>query len=102
MYQFTVYVLQITLIACSILSITTSTKLRFDNYRVYSFAVDTENQLEHLQKLEATPNGWEFLEYPILGRESELLVPPHKVAEAHELFKSLQLKYRLKTRNIQQ
>lgn len=38
-----------------------SNKLRFDNYTVYSVNVRTEEQLRVLQNLEATPNEVVFM-----------------------------------------
>lgn len=97
-----VNLIQIGIISYIACAVSGESKLRFDNFRVYSFVVENEVQSQHLQKLEAMPNGWEFLEYPILGRKAELLVPPQKVPDARELCKFLKLKCSVKTRNIQQ
>lgn len=78
------------------------TKIRLDNYRVYSISVQTKDQLEALQALENDPDGLMYLEVPHLGRAAELLVPPNKISEMHKLLKSLKLKFYVKTRNIQQ
>lgn len=78
------------------------TKARFDNYRVYSLSVENKNQLEELREIENNPDGLLYLHEPFLGGKAELLVPPHKVADVHDLFKSLKLKVDLKTRNIQE
>lgn len=101
MHRFTFVV---SLLLCSILIVACDedVRARFDNYRVYSFDVENENQLSALQEIESNPDGLMYLEAPILGRTADLLVPPHKLADVKDLFKSLDLKSKLKTRNIQQ
>lgn len=97
------YIVEIALLLCSVLVVSCDeVRARFDNYRVYSFPVENEGQLEALQEIESNLDGLMYLEAPILGRTAELLVPPNKVADTKELFKSLELKSKLKTRNIQQ
>lgn len=98
------YIVYVALLLSVILVVlaTEDNRARFDNYRVYSFPVEKEHQLEALQEIEAHPDGLMFLEAPILGRTAELLAPPHKLADVQDLFESLNLKAKLKIRNIQE
>ncbi|EAT39608.1 AAEL008599-PA, partial [Aedes aegypti] len=52
---------------------------RFDNYRVYSVNVRTEEQLRVLQNLEATPNEFIFLDAPLAKNSAiQIVVSPAK------------------------
>jgi len=77
-------------------------KARFDNYRVYSLNVDTVEQLKELKKLDGNSDGFEFWKLADVGKEADLMVPPHKFADFEELVESLKISYYLKIRNVQE
>jgi len=77
-------------------------KARFDNYRVYTFNVVTVEQLKELKKLDGNSDGFEFWKLADVGKEADLMVPPHKFADFEELAQSLKLSYYLKIRNVQE
>lgn len=81
--------------------VTAVEKARFDNYRVYSFQVNTVDQLMELRKLDGNSDGFEFWKLVDVGKEADLMVPPHKFADFEELASALKLSYYLKIRNVQ-
>ncbi|KAJ6648921.1 Zinc carboxypeptidase A 1 [Pseudolycoriella hygida] len=76
-------------------------KARFDNYRVYSINVDTVEQLKELRKLDGNSDGFEFWKLADVGKEADLMVPPHKFADFEEMAQALKLNYYLKIQNVQ-
>ncbi|XP_055308598.1 zinc carboxypeptidase-like [Sitodiplosis mosellana] len=75
---------------------------RFDNYRVYQITIDNGKQLAVLEQIQFGWDGVQFLRTPFRTQEViELVVPPHKLCDVIELFKSLKIKYKLLTPNIQ-
>ncbi|XP_037038856.1 zinc carboxypeptidase-like [Bradysia coprophila] len=76
-------------------------KARFDNYRVYSLNVETVEQLMELKKLDGNSDGFEFWKLADVGREADLMVPPHKFADFEELATELKISYYLKIHNVQ-
>lgn len=77
-------------------------KARFDNYRVYSLHVETVEQLLELKKLDGNSDGFEFWKLADVGRETDLMVPPHKFADFEELVAALKISSYLKIRNVQE
>lgn len=77
-------------------------KARFDNYRVYSIAIDNDEQLQVLQELENHPDGLSFLMPPMHNQSAvEIIVPPHKFSEIAELCEQFSMKNELKVENLQ-
>lgn len=77
-------------------------KARYDNYRVYSIAVETEEQLKVLLDLENYQDGVAFVETPhAVQQNAEIIVPPHKFADISELLETFSMKHQLKTENLQ-
>lgn len=78
-------------------------KARFDNYRVYSIAIETDKQLKLLQDFESNNNNeLIFIEVPTtVGINAEILVPPHKFADISDLFEIYGLKAAVKVNNLQ-
>lgn len=86
------------LLICFVASL--AEKARFDNYRVYSVEVENDLQFEVLQQFER--DGISFLESPTgIHQTVEIIVPPHKFADIHELFETLKLKNQLEIQNLQ-
>lgn len=79
-----------------------SEKARFDNYRVYSIEVETDEQLKVLKEIENQQDGLLFLMPPTATQTFvELIVPPHKFADISELCEKFQMKNDLKIDNLQ-
>lgn len=90
----------IVLFVCVALSL--GEKARFDNYRVYSIDVETDEQLQVLKEIENQQNGVLFLMPPTTTQTFvELIVPPHKFADISELCEKFQMKNDLKIDNLQ-
>lgn len=77
-------------------------RARFDNYRVYSIEVETEEQLQVLQQLENHQDGLLFLISPIaVPMRIEIIVPPHKFADIFELCEKYGIKNEIQIENLQ-
>lgn len=77
-------------------------KARFDNYRIYSITIETEEQLKFLQEFENFQTELVFIEPPaMVGTNAEILVPPHKFADASDIFEIYGLKTDIKVNNLQ-
>lgn len=77
-------------------------KARFDNYRVYSIQIENDEQLKVLQGLESNQDGLVFIEAPIsTASATEILVPPHKLADIKDLFEKFNMKSDIKFENFQ-
>lgn len=77
-------------------------KARFDNYRIYSVSIETDEQLNVLRELQNYPDGITFQTIPIrAGQIVDLIVPPHKFADISELFETFAFKTEIKTKNLQ-
>lgn len=90
----------IVLFVCVVLSL--GEKARFDNYRVYSIEVETDEQLKVLKEIENQKDGPLFLMPPTATQTFvEFIVPPHKFADISELCEKFQMKNDLKIDNLQ-
>lgn len=77
-------------------------KARFDNYRVYSIKIETEQQLNLLQEFEIQQNEFTFIEAPIaIDTNAEIIVPPHKFADISDILQSYGLKADIRVNNLQ-
>lgn len=83
------------------ISATLATRARFDNYQVYSVQVESDEHHEHLSNLQHTSNDYSMWNGIRVGRSADIMVPPHKTAEFHELVTSLNLNATLKVENVQ-
>lgn len=86
------------LVLCS--SIALGEKARFDNYRVYTLKVTTEEQLTALQGIEEG-GKYEFWSPPTSKTDVDIMVPPHKFAEFSDLVDYLDIEFSLKIENVQ-
>lgn len=77
-------------------------KARFDNYRVYSVDIANAEQLDILKQLEQHADGLRFLQSPLLvGRNAEIVVPPHKFGDISHLFQEHYIKSSVKVEDLQ-
>lgn len=81
-------------------TITVGEKARFDNYKVHTLKVTTDEQLSFLQKLEEE-NSYMFWSAPTSKNDIDIIVPPHKLPEFEDLVKYLKVESSLKIENIQ-
>lgn len=78
-------------------------KARFDNYRVYSIAVETKEQLNLLKEIEETSDSYSFWESPAkVPSTADIVVPPHQFAHFGELITKFNLKTKLNIANLQE
>lgn len=85
----------------SCLAVCLATKVRFDQYRVYSLAVENVQQAMQLQNIESHSMGYDFWKSPAVGKDAEIMVPPHMLANFEDLVQSLNISYNLKIENVQ-
>lgn len=91
------------LVALACVSAAFAEKARYDNYRVYTVAIQNEQQLKTIQALENNPDGYLFWsDATVVGGSVDLMVAPHKFAEYSELTNNLSLDSKLKIANVQE
>lgn len=75
-------------------------KQRFDNYKVFSVPVETEEQHK---KLELSLGNGDFSLWNeiAVGRMADIMVPPHHVDTFNGMIRSLDLSSSLKVENVQ-
>lgn len=77
---------------------------QFDDYKVYTLDVETEEQLKALQEIENADSyegGYDFWKSPNLGGQAELMVPPFEIPNIRALIKTLGFKSEIKVHNVQ-
>lgn len=77
-------------------------KARFDFYRVIEVNVANEHQRQVLEELEITSDSIQFLDSPVVKRNVELVVPPHKFADIEDIFAANRIQSEIKTFNLQE
>ncbi|XP_055708911.1 uncharacterized protein LOC129805177 [Phlebotomus papatasi] len=89
---------------CILATIVSCEKARFDNYRVFTVGVDSEDQLKVLRELESvSSSSYDFWTSPTkIGRSVDIMVPPHKSAEFEEVMTTYQFATTLKVENVQE
>lgn len=97
--------MKVSLIFCALISaivLVHGEKARFDNYRLIAASVKNDQQRELLQQLEISSDSIQFLDSPLLSKNSiDLIVPPHKFADIEELFESNGIESLIKENNVQ-
>jgi carboxypeptidase A len=92
----------IILIAVTVLYAVAAEKVKYNNYRVYSVAVENEKQLNLMKEIENNPDGYRFWEFPTtVGRSVDIVVPPHKIAEFQEMVIDNQMKSKMMVKDVQ-
>lgn len=88
---------------CLVFGLVSSEKATFNNYRVYSVVVETEQQLIELRRLESSAaSGIQFWQSPSgLGRRTDIMVAPHQMATFAELADKLKLSSRVMVDDVQ-
>ncbi len=77
-------------------------KMRFDHHKVFSLKVANKEQMKVLRQLEETPEGeYVFGDSPVVGRNVEVVVPPHKLYAFGGIMKKFNIHHELKVENLQ-
>lgn len=77
-------------------------KSRYDNYKLFSLTLENVEQVKLLQNLELNSDSYDFWSSPDIGREVDILVPPHKFGEFEDMLTKFNIKYNIKNENIQE
>lgn len=92
----------ITLLVCLVeIIVVGGEKARYDNYKVYSLRADNYEHLNALEQLEADVNGLDFWTSPVLNKDVDIMVPPHKRPEFEEIVNMLNISSAVKIENVQ-
>lgn len=77
-------------------------KSRYDNYKLFSLTLENVEQVKLLQNLEINSDSYDFWSSPDMGREVDILVPPHKRGEFENVLTTFNIKFTIKNENIQE
>lgn len=87
---------------CCLTTYSFALKIKYDQYKVFTLAIENINQANVLQFAASNPNSeYDFWKSPILGQNAEIMVPPHKIADFNELVQSINISCLLKIENVQ-
>jgi hypothetical protein len=87
----------------SIFSIGSTEKIRYDNFRVFSIAVEDEEKLEWFRKTSNFSDGYQFWSEPArVGANVDIMVSPQKLEEFNEIAKENKLNSFVKIENVQE
>lgn len=76
---------------------------RFDNYKVYKINVENKDHLNILRTLEQdTSDDYEFWNSPIIGRNTDIMVPPEKTEDFEKMIKNYNMIFDVKVSNLQE
>ncbi|XP_059617682.1 zinc carboxypeptidase-like [Phlebotomus argentipes] len=90
------------LVAVLLLALVNAEPFKFDNYRVYTIAVQNDDQLNALKGLKTGPRFYEFIDEPKKsGQEIDIIVPPELHNEFESLVKEQELKIELSIPDLQ-
>lgn len=89
------------LVATAIFVPSLAQKARFDNYRVFSFDVENDDQATFWHQIEEQFTDYDFWSSAKPGREAAVMVPPHKFADFSELAALSNTTFSLKVENVQ-
>lgn len=78
-------------------------KMRFDHHKVFSLKVESKEQMKILRILEETAmeGGYVFDDSPVIGRNVDVVVPPHKLYEFGGIMNKFNIIHDLKVENLQ-
>jgi len=75
---------------------------RFDNYKVYQIKVGSKDHLNILRELEQdTSDEYDFWNSPIMGRTTDIMVPPGKTVDFEKMMKNFNMDLGVKVSNLQ-
>ncbi|XP_017075722.2 LOW QUALITY PROTEIN: zinc carboxypeptidase A 1 [Drosophila eugracilis] len=77
-------------------------RVRYDNYRMYKATTENAKQLAVLKDLEGSSDSIMFLDgVHIVGADVQIVVAPHKVPDFLEILGKAEIKYELKSSDVQ-
>ncbi len=92
-------ILSVTLLCTAVLS----ESKRFDNYKVYEVKVLNEDHVNILRSLERNVlDEYDFWNSPIIGRNTDIMVPPEKSEDFEKMIKDLNMDIGVKISNLQE
>lgn len=77
-------------------------KSRYDNYKLYSMQLKTEDQAKAVIELEENTDSYDFWSGASLVRDVDVMVPPHKFAEFEDFLTRFEIQFHIKVENIQE
>ncbi len=77
-------------------------KTRYDNYKLYSMQLQTEEQAKAVVELEQYTDAYDFWSAPSLVRDVDVMVPPHKIGEFEDFATRFGIQFYIKVENIQE
>lgn len=91
------------LLAITLFTTVLSEPRRFDNYKVYKINVQSEDHLKILRTLEQdTTDEYDFWNSPIIGRNTDIMVPPEKTEDFEKMIKNFNMDFGVKVSNLQE
>lgn len=76
-------------------------KSRYDNYKLYSMQLQTEEQAKAVVELEKYTDAYDFWSAPSLVRDVDVMIPPHKIAEFEDFLTRFSIPFHVKVEDIQ-
>lgn len=77
-------------------------KSRYDNYKLYSMQLKTEEQAKAVVELEDNTDAYDFWSATSLVRDTDVMVPPHKLGEFEDFLARFNIQHHIKVENIQE
>lgn len=77
-------------------------KSRYDNYKLYSMQLKTEEQAKAVVELEDSTDAYDFWSATSLVRDTDVMVPPHKLGEFEDFLTRFNIQFQIKVENIQE
>lgn len=79
-----------------------ATKARYDNYKLYSLQLKTEEQAKMVVELEHSTDAYDFWTGASLSQDTDVMVPPHKFGEFEDFLDRFNIDFHIKVENIQE
>lgn len=76
-------------------------KARYDNYKLYSMQLSTEEQAKAVEVLAQNVDSYDFWSDTSLVRDVDVMIPPHKLGEFEDFLTRFNITFHVKVENIQ-
>lgn len=76
-------------------------KARYDNYKLYSMQLSTEEQAKAVDELAQNVHSYDFWSDPSMVRDTDVMIPPHKIADFEDFLTTFNITFHIKVQNIQ-
>lgn len=94
-----IFILFLAVIAAT--SISSASKLRYNDYHVISVNIQNSQQREFVEELDASTPDITLLEAAVVNHTATLVIPPHHLADVKNIFLNGRFEYRVETTNLQ-